>query len=232
MKKVRILRHTAENYLGHFTRVLEAMRLSYSYIEIYENKGTPLFLEEDTLGLVILGGPQHVYQPEQHPFLIPEIQLIQEAIHRKLPVFGICLGAQLLASSLGARVEKSPVVEIGWTPIYLTSAGVSDPVLSLLGEKTSQFQWHNDTFQLPNQAIHLAQNHDCAHQAFRVGEAIYGVQFHPEVTSSMIQEWLQTSKSLSASQTQAIWEETQQLYEQRKILSQAMFSKFCELMNG
>ena len=142
--------------------------------------------------LIFLGGPMNVYEEERYPFLREEDLFIKEAIQRGKTVLGICLGAQLIAKALGAKVFKAPVKEIGWYDVSLTKIGSQDPLLSDLPKTFPVFQWHEDTFEIPSGAKLIATSSPISHQAFRYGERVYGLQFHLEVTEKMIQEWVET----------------------------------------
>jgi len=142
--------------------------------------------------LVILGGPMNVYEEDRYPFLKIEDLFIKEAIQRGKSILGICLGAQLIAKALGAKVFKAPVREIGWYDVSLTRIGSIDPFFSQLPKRFSVFQWHEDTFEIPLRAITIATSSFVPHQAFRYGENVYGLQFHLEVTHQMIREWMDT----------------------------------------
>jgi GMP synthase-like glutamine amidotransferase len=145
---------------------------------------------DEAAGLVVLGGPMNVDEGDLYPFLRSELTWIREAIARHVPVLGICLGAQLLAKSQGASVYRNPVKEIGWYEIELTREVAEDPLFAGLAPRQTVFQWHGDTFDLPPGAVHLAQGASCRHQAFRVGRSAYGLQFHAEMTASLVEEWL------------------------------------------
>lgn len=224
---ILILRHSAENSLGDLAPVLDAHGLKHRYWDVSAMKPDEIKLPDETNGLIVLGGMMNADHEQKHAFLAPEKQLIREAVEKaKIPVLGICLGAQLLARALGAKVFKNPVKEIGWTPITLTPEGLADPVLSKLGQGTPQFQWHEDTFELPAGATLLAETPDCPRQAFRVNDQTYGVQFHPEVNLATIQEWLGISRSLPENRGKAIWEESRTHYAERLAQSRTMFEAF------
>ena len=121
-------------------------------------------------------------------FLRTELEVIRTAAERGQPIFGICLGAQLIAKALGGTVYKSAVQETGWQDLHLDRSAGLDPVFSASGV-WRVFQMHEDTFDLPSGASRLATSAACANQAFRWGRAVYGVQFHPEMTPSMVEEW-------------------------------------------
>ncbi|MGA2383333.1 MAG: type 1 glutamine amidotransferase [Gemmatimonadales bacterium] len=139
--------------------------------------------------LVILGGPMGAYEAVAHPHLLEEQRLLEEAVEQGLPVLGICLGSQLLAAALGARVYPGPEPEIGVFEVKLTEDGADDPLLGPAGPKFSAFHWHGDTFELPPGAVHLASTRAYRHQAFRVGDRAWGLQFHIELDQALAREW-------------------------------------------
>jgi GMP synthase-like glutamine amidotransferase len=147
---------------------------------------------DDFTHIVFLGGPMNVYEEDRYPFLRDEDLFIKEAIQRGKSVLGICLGAQLIAKALGAKVFKAPIKEIGWYDVSLTKIGSNDPLFSNLPKTFPVFQWHEDTFEIPEKAKLLAISDSVLHQAFRYGENAYGLQFHLEVTREMIAEWMKT----------------------------------------
>ncbi len=140
-------------------------------------------------GIVSLGGPMNVYEEDVYPFLKAEEQLLKSAIENNLPVLGICLGAQLLAKALGAKVKKSPQKEIGWSKVKLTKGAFRDNLFEGLDRHLEVFQWHEDMFDLPENSVLLAESSACPHQAFRAGQNIYGLQFHLEIDKQMINSW-------------------------------------------
>ena len=121
---------------------------------------------------------------------LANVWLRRAAMERRQPVLGICLGAQLIARSTGARVYKNRVKEIGWFDIHLTDYAAKDSLFEAMNRTESVFHWHGETFDLPAGAELLASSERCAHQAFRLGDRTYGLQFHPEVTPSMIADWV------------------------------------------
>ncbi|HWD00243.1 MAG TPA: type 1 glutamine amidotransferase [Candidatus Sulfopaludibacter sp.] len=136
--------------------------------------------------LIFLGGPMSVN--DDLAFLHEELAIIRQAAARRQPVLGICLGAQLIAKAMGAAVRRNPVSEIGWFPIHFTQAAGEDLLLGGHDAPTEVFQWHGDTFDLPEGATHLAWSEACRNQAFRLN-GLYGFQFHPEVTPEMLADW-------------------------------------------
>ena len=141
-------------------------------------------------GLLVLGGPMSANDEDRLPWIREEIRLLRQALDLELPVLGICLGAQLLARAAGARVYPGQRREIGWHLLRLTPEGLQDPVLGPLGPERLVFQWHGETFDLPEGATLLAGSALYPHQAFRMGSKAYGLQFHLEVTAAMVAEWV------------------------------------------
>jgi GMP synthase-like glutamine amidotransferase len=148
----------------------------------------------DLGGLVVMGGPMGVDEDDRHPWLTGERELLARAVAAGLPVLGVCLGAQQLAAALGADVHPARHPEIGAGRVVLTPAGRRDRVLGpeyggLAGGELPCVHWHADTFELPAGAVHLAATRDCPHQAFRVGDTVYGLQFHVEVDAALAARW-------------------------------------------
>ncbi|MBF0571752.1 MAG: type 1 glutamine amidotransferase [Candidatus Omnitrophica bacterium] len=139
--------------------------------------------------VVVLGGPMNVDEEKSFPFLKPENDFIQKVLEAEVPYLGICLGVQLLAKAAGTKVVRSPVKEIGWYKIQLTSDGKKDPLFKGFCPQDPVYQWHGDMFQIPSNGKLLATSEGCPHQALRVGKNAYGLQFHIEVTDKSIKEW-------------------------------------------
>jgi GMP synthase (glutamine-hydrolysing) len=188
MKTAAVLRHVHFEDLGSFEEPLT--RAGYELR--YYDGGLRGFSELDPFanGLVIvLGAPVGAYEEDKYPFLSEELNLLKIRIAAGRPTFGICLGAQLVARALGARVYPSGVKEIGWGPVDLTDAAASTPLRHLA--RTPVLHWHGDTFDLPQGAVHLASTAMCRNQAFSSGSNILCVQFHPEVDPTAgIEPWL------------------------------------------
>lgn len=152
--------------------------------------GDPLPAADELGGLVVMGGPMGVGDAAEHPHLLRERELIAAAAGAGLPVLGVCLGAQLLADALGARVHRGEHAEIGPGSVTLTPAGQADPVLAAAGsDRLPVVHWHQDSFELPAGAAWLARSELYPHQAFRVGERAYGLQFHVEVDRELARSW-------------------------------------------
>jgi GMP synthase-like glutamine amidotransferase len=137
----------------------------------------------------VFGGAMHVDQEDRHPWLREEDELIKGLLEAKVPLFGVCLGGQLIAKAAGGRVAPAPAEEVGWHEVDLTPEAAGDPVFAALPERFPAFQWHSYAFELPPGAVPLARN-SVGLQAFRVGEAAWGIQFHAEVTRQIVEGWL------------------------------------------
>jgi GMP synthase-like glutamine amidotransferase len=146
-------------------------------------------------GLVVFGGEMNADQLDRYPYLLRVRQLMREAVERGIPTLGICLGAQLLARAFGAAVTRAPVRELGFVPVWPTTAAAGDPLLAGLAPGDRFFQWHEDTFDLPAGATLLATGRAVATQAYRVGSCGWGVQFHPEVDAAELAAWVRPVQS-------------------------------------
>jgi GMP synthase (glutamine-hydrolysing) len=139
--------------------------------------------------LIVWGGFMHPDQDELYPWLSDETEWLRGVLDRPLPTLGICLGSELLARAAGAWVGRLPVPEIGWGEVELTGAGATDPVFSALPERFDGLLWHHYAHDLPPGGLALA--HSAASlQAFRLGDAVWGIQFHPEVTEPQLGRWI------------------------------------------
>ena len=189
MKPILALRHVRHEGLGLLDEIFRERALVFQILDLPEE--APLTFQPSQLaGLVVLGGPMNVDEIDRYPFLADEVQWIRQALAARLPVLGICLGSQLLAKALGARVYPNPIKEIGWYPINWTAAAADDALFAGCAVSPHVFQWHGDTFDLPPGATLLATSPLCRHQAFRFGSRAYGLQFHIEVTAPIIAQWL------------------------------------------
>jgi GMP synthase (glutamine-hydrolysing) len=182
-----VLQHIACEPPGVYEDVLLERGATIERIELDEGERLPDWRDFDLI--VAMGGPMSVNDEQEHPWLVDEKRLIREAVSAGSGFWGACLGVQLLASSLGARVHAGPTPEVGVLPVTLTDEGAADPVLSGLPRELPTLQWHGDTFDLPQGAVRLAGSPAYPNQAFRWGRAAYGVQFHLEVTGGMAREW-------------------------------------------
>jgi GMP synthase (glutamine-hydrolysing) len=182
---VLVLQHIACEPPGVYEDVLDERAARITRVELDEGQPLP---DRRFDAIVAMGGPMSANDEVEHPWLRDEKRLLADAVASGTPVWGACLGVQLLASALGAKVYAGAEPEVGLLPITLTEAGRTDPVLGSLPPEVITLQWHGDTFDLPGGAALLASSPAYRNQGFRVCNA-YGVQFHLEVTPAMADEW-------------------------------------------
>jgi GMP synthase-like glutamine amidotransferase len=161
------------------------------------DEGDPLPDRRDFEAIVVMGGPMSANDDSVHPWLAEEKRLVAEAVRAGTPVWGVCLGVQLLAAALGARVYAGTTPEVGLLPVTITEHGRGDPVFAEAPSELVTLQWHGDTFDLPPEAVRLASSPAYENQAFRFGRA-YGVQFHLEVSAEMAREWADVPEYVSS----------------------------------
>jgi GMP synthase (glutamine-hydrolysing) len=237
MKKIVVLQHVAHEILGTLNPLLKRAGFRIRYVNFGRHPDAQPCLDGYD-GLVVLGGPMGVNDTRQHPHLITELRLIEEALRRQFPVLGICLGAQLIAKTLGADVYPNKEKEIGWYDINPTKEAESDPLFVKFGRAEKIFQWHGDTFDIPRSTAHLAFSTLCANQAFRYGTCVYGLQFHLEVDEPMIHRWLRVNENQSeiaalggTIDADRIHKETPDHIHRLNELSDRVFSEFIKLFS-
>ena len=181
------LRHVAFEDLGLLAPILEREGWNVSFCEAPVDDLSHSSIRDADL-LIVLGGPIGVYETESYPFLGSEIDLLERRLAQGLPTLGICLGAQLMAKALGARVSAGNVKEIGWGSVTLSDAGHASS-LKPLAEGAPVLHWHGDAFDLPENATRLASNENDQNQAFAFGSNILALQFHLEADPRQLEEW-------------------------------------------
>lgn len=189
MRRMLVFQHVAHEVLGTLDPMLRDAGFRIRYVN-FGRQGDARPNVDRYHGLVVLGGPMNCDETARYPHLAMEVEAIRVAIERGMPVLGICLGAQLIARALDARVVANGAKEIGWYDVTATPAGAQDPLFRHLQGTEKIFQWHGDTFDIPEGAVHLASSPTCANQAFRYGENVYALQFHLEVDEPLITRWL------------------------------------------
>lgn len=226
MPNALAIRHVCFEDLGLLEPILQKHGFDITYLEASTGDFTQRNPENFNL-IVILGGPIGVYDSQDYPFLIEEVNFIKQAINKNIPMIGLCLGSQLLAQCLGATVYPGPEKEIGWYPLQLTEAGKN----SILQDLDNQYvlHWHGDTFSIPEQANHLASSQAYPNQAFQY-KNILALQFHIEVTFDNIQQWLvgHTSEIHSTQRLSVslLRKQTEQYIEIIAPIAEKIFEKF------
>lgn len=188
-RRALAIRHVAFEDCGTLESVLEKRGFSIRYLEAPHEDLRDVDVRSPEL-LVGLGGPVGVYDDAQYPWILDELNLYERRLASGGPILGICLGAQMLAHVLGARVFPSPVKELGWKPLSLTRAGLDSAIAPLGPELTSMLHWHGDTFDLPSGATLLASTPEVPQQVFEWGGRVLGFQCHPEIRAQSIEAWL------------------------------------------
>jgi GMP synthase-like glutamine amidotransferase len=225
--RVVAFRHVPFEGVGLIAPALEERGLSLEYVDLYSPRAK-LPEMADAAGLIFLGGPMSVNDPL--PYLQHESDFIVQAVARKQPVLGICLGSQLIARALGSRVYRNSVKEIGWFDIHLTEAASNDPLFAGVNPSETVFHWHGETFDLPPGATRLAHSEACRNQAVRFGSNVYGLQFHLEVTPAMIADWCVQDENCGDLRELGApidpWRHSERLAR----LSQLVFGHWCDLL--
>ena len=180
-----VLQHIACEPPGVYEDVLRERDASVRRVEVDAGEPVPDWRGFDAI--VAMGGPMSVNDPLD--WLAAEKRAVAEAVRAGVPFFGACLGAQLLAASLGARVYAGAAAEVGMLSVTLSDAGVADPVFAGLPRELLTLQWHGEGFDLPEDAVALASSSAYPHQAFRWGPRAYAIQFHLEVSPEMARDW-------------------------------------------
>ncbi|WP_206955521.1 glutamine amidotransferase [Trinickia acidisoli] len=183
------IRHVHFEDLGSLEQTLGERAWSVRYLDVGSARLEAPKPEAPAL-TVVLGGPISAFDDASYPTLKPLLTLLEKRIAAGRPTLGICLGAQLIARVLGARVYASGHKEIGWSPLTLTEAGRNSPVRHLDGSRTSMLHWHGDTFDLPVDAVRLASTPVCENQAFTWSTNVLALQCHPEIRGDRFERWL------------------------------------------
>ena len=175
--RVHILQHVPFEGIGCMSSWLDSRDAVLGYTRFYESAKLP-----DVRGLdlvIIMGGPMNVLDERAHPWLMAEKMFVREAIDRGVAVLGVCLGAQIIADVMNARIFPNEFKEVGWLPIEAIKGSEDTFVFP---ERMMAFHWHGDTFNLPDGALRLARSKGCENQAFQLGKSVIGLQFHLETT--------------------------------------------------
>jgi GMP synthase (glutamine-hydrolysing) len=188
MKTAIAIRHVHFEDLGSLEPILKNAGYRIQYVDCGVDDIGVIDAAAADLAFV-LGGPIGAYEEDIYPTLKDELRLLESRLKAQRPTVGICLGAQLMARALGARVYPSGVKEIGWAPITLTVAGRESAFRHLGQDGVAVLHWHGDTFDLPQDATLLASTEVCRNQGFSWGANALGLQFHPEATAARLEQW-------------------------------------------
>jgi GMP synthase (glutamine-hydrolysing) len=176
---------------------------------------------------IVFGGSMHPDQEELHPWLSGERELLRRLLGEGTPLLGVCLGAELVAQAVGAKVGPSREPEVGWFDVELAPEGESDPVLGALPPHFVAFQWHFYAYEVPSGAVELASSPACS-QAFRLGERTWGVQFHPEVTLEQVESWIVQDPQEIEGDLEALRRETRARIEEWNDLGRRLCAAFLD----
>lgn len=188
-KTILVLRHSSRVGPGYLEDSIKRRGLTMQLVALDADDALPE--NPDEFGaVVVLGGEMSARSEKEFPFLKKENEFIRKTVKQGVPFLGLCLGGQLLAKAMSGKVTLNPVKEIGPYEIALNDAGLKDPLFAGFPDRFPFCQWHSDTFsELPPEAVLLAGSAACKHQAFRYGKTAYGLQFHPEVTTLVLEQW-------------------------------------------
>jgi GMP synthase (glutamine-hydrolysing) len=191
---------------------------------------------DEISGLVVFGGEMNADEVERYPYLLTQRELMRRAVDAGMPVLGICLGAQMLARVLEARVYRAPLRELGFKPVRITQAGQADPLLGAFHSGDRVFQWHEDTFDLPDGAELLVAGDDVPVQAFRMAPNAWGVQFHFEVDAEGVDAWLRvaepTLERVWKRSAEEVREELRLYLDAQQQRSRQLFKAFAQIIQS
>jgi len=187
--RIHYLQHVPFEDLGYVRHWADFHEHSITKTALFSSDSFPDISDFDSL--IVLGGPMGVNDINAYPWLLKEKRFIEQAIKAEKSLLGICLGAQLIADVLGARIYKNPYKEIGWYMVSRIEASEQSPLKDIFPKRFYAFHWHGDTFELPTGAVHLAESQACRNQAFGWGSRIIGLQFHLESTPESIENLLE-----------------------------------------
>lgn len=239
MRKLLVFQHVATEPLGHLDPLLRESGVRIRYVNFgREPRGEPDVRRYD--GLVVLGGPMNVDQADHLPHLHLEMAAIRDAMALGRPVLGICLGAQLLAQAMGGNVHPNPVPEIGWYRLHTRPAAHEDRLFRHFEHRPNYvFQWHAYTFATPPGAVPLAWTRNCRNQAYRLGDQAWGLQFHLEADSALIERWLaspdgrdEIGQHWDSRRIARIRAVTREYLPAATTLSERVFSEFIRMFSG
>lgn len=191
--RIHFIQHVAYESPGYLLQWAAERNHAVSFTKMFESPAFPSV--DDFDWLIVMGGPMGVYDEEKFSFLKSEKEFIRAVIGAGKKVLGICLGSQLVAEALGAKVYPHIQKEIGWWPVKKTAEGQTNPVVGNLPDKYITFHWHGDTFDLPAGSIHLLQSDACPHQVYLYKDQVMGLQFHMEAIPDLVKAMVENGRS-------------------------------------
>ncbi|WP_382309651.1 glutamine amidotransferase [Herbiconiux sp. UC225_62] len=237
--RAAVIRHERMVSLGNFDSVLRAHGYDIEVLDAGLASSAPgefaaaLATAADADLLVVLGSARGVYEADRHAFIAPEIAFVRERLASARPTLGVCFGAQLIAAALGEEVRPGATVEIGYREVTPTDAGLESPVRHVAGVPVAE--WHGDTFDLPRGTERLASSAAYANEAFGIGDWMLAVQFHPELTDEMHEEWLVADAAYvdaAGYDPEALRAERARYGEGMQAVSQRMLAEYLEHLPG
>lgn len=190
--RIHCIQHVSFEGIGYIESWAKENDHQLSYSLLYEKSDFPS--QDHFDWLIIMGGPMNIYEEDIYPWLIEEKHFIKESINSDKTVLGFCLGSQLIADVLGAKVKRNKETEIGWFPISLTKEGMQHRLFANLDFNKPVFHWHGDTFDIPDKSVRIAHSSACDNQAFIYRDKVIGFQFHLEVTPYSLANMIDNGK--------------------------------------
>ncbi len=188
--RILVLQHADPEHLGLIAEAVRSVGASVHTVRADLDQPVPSSLDGYS-GLIIMGGPQAVYEEETYPYLRAEKRLTREAIDSTIPVLGVCLGSQIIADVLGSHVRPGLTGEVGWKEVQRDPRAANDPVISALPETFTPLHWHGDVYDLPPKAVPIAASDITPVQGFTYGGHVYAILFHLEMTEHQIYEMVE-----------------------------------------
>jgi GMP synthase-like glutamine amidotransferase len=219
--RIHCFQHVPFEGLGNIEAWCSENKHSLTYTKFFENAILPELKNIDLL--IIMGGPMGVYDEKKYNWLKAEKEFIKQAIDAGKTVIGICLGAQLIANALGAKVYTNQFKEIGWFPIELNSESEKNKLFGDAKSPLTVFHWHGDTFDLPQNSLLLASSGVCKNQAFLYNKKVLGLQFHLEMNEPALKKMLENGKFQLTEETYIqtegdIWKQRKWIEKNKKLL--------------
>ena len=233
-RKFLIIQQIAHEDAGVFGAMVSAGGFETVLAKMHAGQPVPPDPREFA-GILVMGGPMNVDQTGRYPWLTGQLGLIAAAARENVPVLGICLGSQLAAAALGGRIYAGGKPEIGWYGVDLTAEAETDKLLMGFPASLDVFQWHGQTFDLPDGAVLLAGSELFPHQAFRAADCVWGIQFHLEVTEAHVRNWLDVNRDEASSagvDAEAVIAETDLRLSRIAPLAGSLFGRFLDTCRG